>query len=470
MSRHLALAAALLPLGAPCAHGAQASQDLETEVQLESAQEARLQGVLRKVLASDDVLVIVDLSLASEARSGITELLPGVPLDKTPIAKDLASLNRAMVKGISATVILDKSVPTDTDVLVQSTAESVLGLESSRGDTVTVKRMPLKAAVGVPAPAARDWVMPAPVVSLLWLFAAVLGVGLLYGRFLRPLLGVLREVGMARSTPQSVQAIPGAAVDNTGPPPPLEAAPQPREALPPPEDEDLPFSFLRERHVPMLKFLLRKAPGKTAAVIVHYLPAVLATEVLGALPLGTRQDVARAMSKVVQLEEENVRQIEDSLRARIDYLMGGEDKLAEILDQAPAALQQEMLDAVRGEDPEAAARLGRRIVRLEDIAWLDANDLKTLSRRVPIRSLAAVLRSDQELKGRVMPKLTAGLGAWLGQEIELAAELSGDRLASEQKRVLTTLAQLVKEGAVRLQRPDDAPAALPPPAASGAQV
>ncbi|MBI2362133.1 MAG: hypothetical protein HYV15_01955 [Elusimicrobia bacterium] len=296
-----------------------------------------------------------------------------------------------------------------------------------------------------------------------------LAVGLVYGRFLRPLLGVLREVGMARAAPQAAQAIPGAAVDNTGPAPALEAAPKAREALPPPEDEDLPFSFLRERHVPMLKFLLRRAPGKTAAVIVHYLPAALATEVLAALPLETRQDVARAMAKVVQLEEDNVRQIEDSLRARIDYLMGGEDKLAEILDQAPATLQEELLAAVRGEDPEAAARLGRRIVRLEDIAWLDSNDLKTLSRRVPIRSLAAILRSDQELKGRVMPKLTAGLGAWLGQEIELAAELRGERLASEQKRVLTTLAQLVKEGAVRLQRPEEAPAALPPPAGAEAR-
>ncbi|MBI2362132.1 MAG: hypothetical protein HYV15_01950 [Elusimicrobia bacterium] len=145
MLRHLAFTAALL-LGAPCAHGAQASQDLETEVQLEGSQEARLQSVLRKVLASDDVLVIVDLTLAAEARSGVTELLPGVPLDKTPIAKDLAALNRAMVKGIAATVILDKSVPPEADALVQSTAESVLGLNLARGDAVTVKRMPLRAA------------------------------------------------------------------------------------------------------------------------------------------------------------------------------------------------------------------------------------------------------------------------------------------------------------------------------------
>jgi flagellar motor switch protein FliG len=189
----------------------------------------------------------------------------------------------------------------------------------------------------------------------------------------------------------------------------------------------------------------------------------------GELPAEVRRDVAKAMSRVVQLEEENVRQIEDSLRARIDYLMGGEDKLAEILDEAPPALQDEMLAAVRGEEPDAAARLGRRIVRLDDLAYLDADGLKTLSRRVPIRSLASVLRSSEDLKGRVLPKLTAGLGAWLAQEIELATALSGERLAVEQKRVLAVLAQLVREGAVRVERPAEAPAlaheAPEPPAA-----
>ncbi|MDE2292012.1 MAG: hypothetical protein KGL53_08010, partial [Elusimicrobia bacterium] len=240
-------------------------------------------------------------------------------------------------------------------------------------------------------------------------------------------------------------------------------------AAPPPAagDDELPFSFLRERHIPMLKFLLQRAPGRTASVIVHYLPAKLAVDVLASLPAETRADVAKSMSRVVQLDEENVRQIEDSLRSRIDYLMGGEDKLAEIIDQAPSALQDEMLTAVRSEDPGAADRLGRRVVRLEDIGFLEVADLKTLSRRVPIRSLAAVLRASDDLMARVMPKLTAGLGTWLSQEVELAAVPTPDRLEAERRRVLGTLAQLVKEGAIRVNRP--APLAVPAGAAPRAE-
>ncbi|TPW19441.1 MAG: hypothetical protein FD126_2686, partial [Elusimicrobia bacterium] len=69
-----------------------------------------------------------------------------------------------------------------------------------------------------------------------------------------------------------------------------------------------------------------------------------------------------------------------------------------------------------------------------------------------------VLRSSEDLKSKVLPKLTAGLGAWLAQEIELATVLSGERLASEQKRVLSVLALLVREGAVKVERSAEPPA------------
>ncbi|MBI3300212.1 MAG: hypothetical protein HYZ75_18750 [Elusimicrobia bacterium] len=461
MTRHLARAAVALLCACPAVFAAQGTQEIETEVALESAQEARLQTVLRKVLASEDVLVIVDMDLVTDSRPRLSELLPGVPLKDTPVAADMAPLVRSSVKALSATVILDDSLSADADTPAQKIAEQVLSMDLGRGDAVTVKRMRLRGQLAAARAPAREWMMPAPLVSLLWLGAALAALGLLYGRFLNPLLGVLREIGAARSAPPPASPAGGMIEPATDKMPPLSASLGAPETVPAAaaDGEELPFSFLRERHAPMLKFLLRRAPARTAAVIVHYLPARVAVDVLGELPAETRREVAKAMSKVVQLDEENVRQIEDSLRARIDYLMGGEDKLAEILDQAPPALQEEMLAAVRGEEPDVAIRLGRRIVRLEDVAALDANDLKTLSRRVPIRSLASVFSNSPEMKAQILPKLGAGLGAWLTQEIELAGVMSGDRLQTEQRKVLAVLTQLVREGAVKLHRPDDPMAA-----------
>ncbi len=442
------------------ARAAQGPGDIESKVSLESAQEARLQTVLRKVLGTEDVLVIVEMELAVETRPRMTEVLPGVPVKDSPAAADLPSVTKSSIKSLTATVILDDSAAKEAEALAQRTAEQVLGLDLARGDSVTVKKMRLRPQLTAARPDYRQWLAPPTLVPLIWLLAALVTLGVVYGRFLRPLLGVLRDVGIARSAPAPAPAGGMGLIEPaTDKMPPLASSlPAAAASSSTAAGEELPFGFLRDRHVPMLKFLLRRAPARTAAVIVHYLPAKLAVDVLGELPAETRLEVAKSMSKVVQLDEENVRQIEDSLRARIDYLMGGEDKLAEIMDQAPPALQEEMLAAVRGEDAQLGMRLGRRLVRLEDISWLDANDLKTLSRRVPIRSLAAVLRASEEIKGRVLPKLTSGLGSWLTQEIELAGTMSGDRLAAEQKRVLATFTQLVREGTLKVLRPDDADA------------
>ncbi|TBR16983.1 hypothetical protein EPO15_17900, partial [bacterium] len=369
----LGAVAALFCAGASWA--VQLPQEVESEVKLESAQEARLQAVLRRVLSSEDVLVIVDMDVDVQQKPRMTELLPGVPIKDTPAGAELSPLTSAAIKSVSATVILDDSIPDTPEIksLVDKTVRQVIGIDDSRGDTVAVNRMRLRTQIANVRPSLKDWLGPGPVVSLLWLAAFFIALLLVYGRFLGPLLRVIREVSVARSQP-APSVLEGTRAQAAA----AEAAPAPApvQALPPPpspSDEELPFSFLRERHVPMLKYLLRKAPAKTAAVIVHYLPPKLAVEVLGDLPPDTRRDVAKAMSRVVQLEEDNVAQIEDSLRSRIDYLMGGEDKLAEILDESPPRLQEEMLAAVRGEEPEAAERLGRRIVRLEDLAYLDSD-------------------------------------------------------------------------------------------------
>ncbi|PCI36130.1 MAG: hypothetical protein COB53_10310, partial [Elusimicrobia bacterium] len=227
------------------------------------------------------------------------------------------------------------------------------------------------------------------------------------------------------------------------------------------DEEELPFSFVRDRHLPMLKYLLKRAQPQTVAVVVHFLPAPMAGEILTTLDPAVRREIVENLSAIVQLDPENVDSIEDSLRDRLDYLMGGEDKLAELIDEVPSVLQQELLEAIRNKDDQLGARLGKRIVTIDDIAYLDAAGLKTLSRRVPIRSLAAVLRSSDDIRNKILPKLTSGLGQWLTQEIELSGDIASDRLAEEQKKVLTALSTLVRDGTIEIKKDEENQEALP---------
>ncbi|MDE2292108.1 MAG: hypothetical protein KGL53_08495, partial [Elusimicrobia bacterium] len=164
----------LLPalLGAAPLRAAEAPDQMQAQVQLESSQESRLQTVLRKVLATDDVLVIVDMDVATESHPRLTELLPGVPIKDSPAADEMPSVTSSRVRSVAATVILDDALPKADDALAQETADKVLGLDPARGDSVTIRRMRLRPQLA-PHQERKDWITPGPAVALLWLLGAL---------------------------------------------------------------------------------------------------------------------------------------------------------------------------------------------------------------------------------------------------------------------------------------------------------
>jgi len=447
--------------------GSPASALVEAKVNLEGSLEARLQSVLRKILGTPDVLVVVQTDISVDNSGKVEEILPGVPLKETP-GLEINTKGSQVVSGIRATVYLDDSVSDAQVALAEKTAKEVLDLRFGRGDTVSIEKLALTEQIQASANAgfAERLMSPASLFSLAWLILAIMALGVLLAKFFTPLLSVLRTMAMASQ--QAPVAAPAAQATQQAAPLDTPDIPKrlARETHESDDEveEELPFSFVRDRHLPMLKYLLQRAQPKTVAVVVHYLPAAIAGEILTTLDASVRSEIVQSMSSVVQLDPENVDSIEDSLRDRLDYLMGGEDKLAELLDEVPVQLQQEMLDAVRSKDATLGKRLGKRIVTLDDIAFLDATGLKTLSRRIPIKSLAAVLRSSDEIREKILPKLTSGLGAWLTQEIELSSDLTGDRLAEEQKKVLAALSTLIREGEVEIKKGDDEEDEAPAPA------
>jgi hypothetical protein len=450
---------------------ASASREIEAKVALEASLEKRLQAVLQRVLGTEDVIVMVTVETLTASEAAESEILPGVPIKDTLAGDRADSTAMTMVKSISADILVDQSA-TDADLqLVRKTADDILAVKPQRGDRVTVRRMNLKRTVKASAAAGKAALEAASsplgnswLVSGLWLLLVSLAVTLVYSRFLKPLLNVMREMIALQA---SVAAKPAAAAA-----PPAEAAPAAaaviqaaplqagRSAGEEGGPEALPFSFLEERHLPMLKVLMRGMDSRMAAVVVQYVPSSLASQLLLQMAPAMRQQVVKHMSRVVQLQEKDVKAIEHDVRKRIEYLMGGEEKLASILESAPTRLQEEVLKTVADEDQKLSARLSHRMILIEDIALLESNELKILTRRIPVQSLAAVLKSSEGLRTQLLPKLTGGLAAWLSQEIELSRELPPDALVQEQKKVVAAMTQLVHEGKITFKKAasqDEAP-------------
>lgn len=458
MKAPLLLLLALLSVGEASAQPrdarAASSQEIQTKVALESALENRLETVLRKMLGSDEVFVIANADIATDADRPELEVLPGVMVKKTLSSPAPLELPSALVKRLSLSIFFGSQVTPEEMESARKTAERMVGLKPERGDSVSVERL------GTPLNgkgAEQPWISrPVTLRDLILLAALLTACGALLfvsRRFFEPFIQVMRDAAAglqaARSAPSASQPAESAASDGVSSTAaaPLVAAPRSDEP-----SRKLPFSFITENDLPALTMLIPDQADLAAAMVAQYLPPSLASRFLAAMGPDKREKVLGHMSSAVLLDQNSVQELEESLRSRIDYIMGGEEKLVTLLDSSSTKLQSEIISLMEQRDPELGARLKRRVVLIEDIALLDESGLAALSRQVSVRSMAVVLKSLPQLQDEILGRLKGGLGEWMTQETALLGELPEELKEREMHRVLQALVALVREGRIILNK------------------
>jgi len=441
---------------------ASSSQEMQTKVALEGLLENRLETVLRKMLGSEEVFVIANADIATDADRPESEVLPGVMIKKTLSSPAPLELPASLVKRVSLAIYMGRSMSDEDVESARKTAERMIGFKPERGDAVSVERLGAPREAKAPPPSA-SWLEralePRNILLLAGLLTAFAALLFVTRKFFEPFLQVLREAVSGLSAARSAPAAEAAArAERTEPDEDRLAAPAPAPAPAAArvdaqgQERKLPFAFVTEKDLPALAMLIPDSADLAAAMVVQYLQPALASKFLGAMSPLRREKVLGYMGKAVLIDQAGVRELEESVLSRIDYIMGGEEKLVSLLDSSSTGLQAEMLATLEQQDPELGQRLKRRVVLLDDIALLDETGLGVLSRQVSVRSMAVVLKHMPQLQECVLPKLKGGLGEWLAQEISLVAELPEAVKEQELRRVLQALVGLVREGRIALHK------------------
>src|SRR5690349_4088558 len=100
--------------------------NIEAKVALESSIEKRLESVLRKMLSTDDIIVIVNVELLSETprKEKGDEVLPGVPVKENPA---LAPLEISALRRIGVTVYVDQRLTESDTAVLRKAVEGIIG-------------------------------------------------------------------------------------------------------------------------------------------------------------------------------------------------------------------------------------------------------------------------------------------------------------------------------------------------------
>ncbi|MFA7009235.1 MAG: hypothetical protein WC204_10295, partial [Elusimicrobiales bacterium] len=188
-----ALAALILFSPGPRCGAAEAAprSSIEAKLALEGSLEKRIQMVLSEALGTSDIIVIISTELQEEQKKPVAlDFLPGIP-EKEKVGEISISSSLTMIKKISATLILDRHLPSEDFKLAKKLAAGLLGLPPEREDLITVEKMDFRKARPF---SPSDLLTPPNLWNLIWiLLAASLGLFTVFA-FLKPFAVSARDL------------------------------------------------------------------------------------------------------------------------------------------------------------------------------------------------------------------------------------------------------------------------------------
>ena len=156
-------------------------------------------------------------------------------------------------------------------------------------------------------------------------------------------------------------------------------------------------------------------------MVLGYLPPEWISRVLERLDPRLQTDVATSLATTRQLLPEQVEDIEQELKRRLDYLIGGPDRIFAVYESLEPDAQRRMYESLRESRPELAEDLRSRTMLFEDLNRLDSPALKSLLREVEIQTLVMALRGAAvSFRDRILEHVSQGKAQIVREELELS--------------------------------------------------
>lgn len=444
---------------------AEVNDDYALKISLENQLERKLKQVIQEITGTDKVVIFVNAELVSargdsdrllEKKKGGALVLPGVP-EKKEFGSGQSEMlfgagsSKYKVSKIVLSVWIDKSVPGSIVELIQDIAKNVISFSQTRGDQINIKKVDFesKSVLG-------SLFMPP---NVFWLILTLVGgfmmvmTGIFLMDPLKKIIPALKDIdwSVIRGGGATTQAV---TVEHTSTyeREVMAGASASAAASVTAKDEGLPFFFVRERDLPSLAFLLKERTAQDIAIVVNYLDPAIAMRLLELFPKEKQVEVALSLGKE-EINTDKVTALEDLVKSKLTYVVGGENKLITLLDMTNEDVREKIVKTLEAKDAQTAARLKQRIKSLENIIReLPVQGIQTLYRNVEAALFAQILKtSPDDIQQKVISSLSAGAAERLKQEMEFSRPLSAMRLRREKQNLMVIVRRLINEGLVEVE-------------------
>jgi len=221
-----------------------------------------------------------------------------------------------------------------------------------------------------------------------------------------------------------------------------------------------PFDFARKADPAQILNFIQNEHPQTIALILSYLDATQAGQILSELPQEMQADIARRIAVMDSTSPEIINEVEQILERKLsstvtqDYTQtGGVEAVVEVLNGVDRATERTILDALEIQDPELAEEIKKRMFVFEDIVTLDNRAIQRIIRDCENEDLMLSLKvSSDEVKDIVFKNMSSRMVETFKDEMEFMGPVRLRDVEEAQSRIVAIIRRLEESGEIVVAR------------------
>lgn len=230
-----------------------------------------------------------------------------------------------------------------------------------------------------------------------------------------------------------------------------------------------PFTYVTDENLKQLAYLLHHEEPWVVAMVISYLTPERALKVMEALPADLQAKVALETAMYRQTSLEQVQAINEDIKQKIDFVVGGLDKLVLILESSDRFARDNILEYLKNQKPAIFERIREHILLWEDFVNFPKQAMQVVVRELKNEQLAQALRgTSPELQQKFFENMSQGAVTLLKEEMEYGRPVTEDQIEEERRKIVDLVKGMEKEGKIAFRQrgkvqtlgPDDMGAGL----------
>ncbi|MFE8699073.1 flagellar motor switch protein FliG [Cytobacillus sp. FJAT-54145] len=221
-----------------------------------------------------------------------------------------------------------------------------------------------------------------------------------------------------------------------------------------------PFDFARKADPAQILNFIQNEHPQTISLVLSYLDATQAGQILSELPQEMQADIARRIAVMDSTSPEIINEIEQVLERKLsstvtqDYTQtGGIEAVVEVLNGVDRATERTILDALEIQDPELAEEIKKRMFVFEDIVTLDSRAIQRIIRDCENEDLMLSLKvSSDEVKEIVFKNMSKRMVETFRDEMEFMGPVRLRDVEEAQSRIVAIIRRLEESGEIVVAR------------------